>query len=81
LSKHTIYNVKGSDHLGTFDVYRRYNDFHTLRDYMVLKWPCMLIPPIPVIEYIQPLYPIYTTPSYNPFILNRKNRWDRAMTN
>ena len=48
LSKHTIYNVKGMDNLGQFDIYRRYNDFYALRDYLVIKWPGCYIPPIPV---------------------------------
>jgi hypothetical protein len=35
LSKHTIYNVKGMDNQGQFDVYRRFNEFYALREYMV----------------------------------------------
>lgn len=51
LSKHTIYNVKGMDNFGQFDIYRRYNDFHALRDYLVIKWPGCYIPPIPVFNH------------------------------
>lgn len=47
LSKHTVYNLKGEDANGKFDVYRRYTDFHELRDQLAKKWPGCYIPPIP----------------------------------
>lgn len=34
-TKFTLYNVKGSDEHGSFDVYRRYNDFFELRRVLV----------------------------------------------
>lgn len=47
-NKHTVYNIKGEDKLGSFDVYRRYNDFYELRELLVRKWPGCFIPSIPV---------------------------------
>jgi len=46
-SKHTVYNIKGSDRLGSFDVFRRYTDFYELREVLIKKWPGCYVPPIP----------------------------------
>jgi hypothetical protein len=49
LSKHTSYCVKGVDKLGDFEVFRRYSEFHTLREILLSRWPGIYIPPIPVL--------------------------------
>ncbi|CAD8057735.1 unnamed protein product [Paramecium sonneborni] len=46
-SKFTQYMIKGTDNLGSFQVYRRYNDFFDLRANLIKKWPGCYIPPIP----------------------------------
>lgn len=50
MSKYTVYNVKGSDKNGAFDVYRRFNEFFTLKEVMVTRWPGCFIPSIPAKE-------------------------------
>lgn len=45
--KYTVYLIKGSDNLGSFEVLRRYNDFYELRIALMKKWPGCYIPPIP----------------------------------
>ncbi|CAD8146874.1 unnamed protein product [Paramecium pentaurelia] len=45
--KFTVYLIKGSDNQGSFEIYRRYNDFYELRELLVKKWPGCYIPPIP----------------------------------
>jgi len=47
MSKFTVYNIKGCDKTGDFDVFRRFSDFDILRDVMVGRWPGCFIPPIP----------------------------------
>jgi len=47
MGKHVLYNVKGSDSEGPFQNYRRYNDFHLLRNALLERWPGCYIPPIP----------------------------------
>lgn len=47
LSKYTVYLVKGTDELGGFEVQRRYNEFFTLREVLLSRWPGIYIPPIP----------------------------------
>jgi len=42
-----VYNIKGSDSEGSYDVVRRYNDFHHCRQIMISRWPGCYIPPIP----------------------------------
>ncbi|EAS00357.2 PX-SNX8-Mvp1p-like protein (macronuclear) [Tetrahymena thermophila SB210] len=50
LSKHTVYNIKGTDKIGQFDVYRRFNEFYTLKEVLVARWPGCFIPSIPAKE-------------------------------
>ena len=45
--KYTIFNVKGSDQEGLFQVERRYSDFAHFRQALVQRWPGCYIPPIP----------------------------------
>ncbi len=47
MTNYTVYNIKGKDKEGTFDTYRRYNEFFALRETLVAKWPGCFIPPIP----------------------------------
>ena len=35
LSKYTVYTIKGSDKLGEFEVQRRFNEFHALRELLI----------------------------------------------
>ena len=45
--KHAKYAIFGSDHLGEFDVYRRYKEFKRLREVLVSKWLGTIIPALP----------------------------------
>ncbi|CAK84820.1 unnamed protein product (macronuclear) [Paramecium tetraurelia] len=45
--KYTVYLIKGLDNQGSFEVFRRYNDFYELRVALIKKWPGCYIPPIP----------------------------------
>ncbi|KAM3144436.1 hypothetical protein pb186bvf_003600 [Paramecium bursaria] len=47
MSKFTVYNIKGEDQNGKFDVYRRFSDFVELRELLLKQWPGCYIPPIP----------------------------------
>jgi hypothetical protein len=43
-----VYNIKGNDKLGEYDILRRYNEFFALREVLLQRWPGIYIPPIPV---------------------------------
>ena len=47
MKKHTVYLIKGNDKNGTFEVYRRFNEFNEMRIAMVKSWPGCLIPSLP----------------------------------
>lgn len=47
MSKYTVYTLKGKDALGEFEIQRRFNEFFTLREVLLAKWPGQYIPPIP----------------------------------
>mmetsp|Transcript_7706 Transcript_7706/g.10767 ORF Transcript_7706/g.10767 Transcript_7706/m.10767 type:complete len:87 (+) Transcript_7706:40-300(+) len=47
INKFVIYNVKGEDKDGAFDVFRRYSDFHSLQLNLHSRWPGVFVPPIP----------------------------------
>jgi hypothetical protein len=47
LSKHQIYNVKGEDKFGSFEMFRNYNDFLLIRNILVQRWPGCYVPPLP----------------------------------
>ena len=47
LNKYVLYAVRGADRDGTFEIYRRFSDFNTLRKAMVKRWPGVYVPPIP----------------------------------
>jgi sorting nexin-1/2 len=47
IGKHHLYRVKGSDHLGEFDVYRRYKQFYILRNVLHSRFMGLYVPPIP----------------------------------
>jgi hypothetical protein len=55
------YLVSGSDHLGSFEIRRRYNDFFYLRESLVRKWPGLYIPPIPEKKIAVPSLPCRET--------------------
>jgi len=46
-TKYVVYCVKGSDKNGEYEVYRRYSEFHKLRNEMLSRWPGAYIAPIP----------------------------------
>lgn len=46
-SKHTVYTVKGTDHLGEFSILRRFREFDTLRKTFYSRFLGLYIPPIP----------------------------------
>lgn len=47
LSKHQIFNVKGEDKFGSFEMFRNYNDFLEIRKVLVQRWPGCYVPPLP----------------------------------
>ncbi|CAG9310068.1 unnamed protein product [Blepharisma stoltei] len=47
LKKHVYYNIQGQDKSGTFENYRRFKDFRTLREHLSNSWPGCYIPPVP----------------------------------
>jgi sorting nexin-1/2 len=47
LIKHTLYSISGEDSSGSFACLRRYKEFSTLRNILVLQWPGFYIPQIP----------------------------------
>lgn len=46
-SKHHAYRVKGSDHYGDLEVFRRYREFDRLRLLFIERYPGLFIPPLP----------------------------------
>ena len=47
IGKHHMYKVKGTDHLGEFEVYRRYKQFYLLRNVLHSRFLGLYVPPIP----------------------------------
>jgi sorting nexin-1/2 len=45
--KYVAYFIRGEDALGQFEGKRRYNDFYTLRNILMIRWPGCFIPAIP----------------------------------
>ena len=46
-SKHTVYTVKGKDHLGEISILRRFREFDALRKALYTRFLGLYIPPIP----------------------------------
>ena len=46
-SKHHAYRVKGNDHYGDLEVFRRYREFDKLRQLLQDRNPGLFIPPLP----------------------------------
>lgn len=46
-SKHTVYKVRGKDHLGEFEVMRRFREFDHLRRVLYSRFLGLYVPPIP----------------------------------
>ena len=46
-SKHTVYTVRGKDHLGEISVLRRFREFDALRKAFYTRFLGLYIPPIP----------------------------------
>ena len=44
---HIVYTVVGYDREGKFEIFRRYSDFHCLRELFVDRWAGLYVPPIP----------------------------------
>ena len=42
-----MYKIRGSDHLGEFEVFRRYKQFHLLRNVLFSRFMGLYVPPIP----------------------------------
>jgi sorting nexin-1/2 len=47
LTKYTVYLIKGEDRNGPIEVYRRFNEFYSLREAMKQRWPGCFIPSVP----------------------------------
>lgn len=47
MSKHQIFNVKGEDKLGDFEIFRNYKDLLEIRKILVQRWPGCYVPPLP----------------------------------
>jgi hypothetical protein len=47
LRKHVLYSISGEDTTGSFACLRRYKEFSTLRNILVMQWPGIYIPQIP----------------------------------
>ena len=47
LSKHQIFNIKGGDKFGDFEMFRNYKDFLEIRKILVQRWPGCYVPPLP----------------------------------
>lgn len=46
-SKHHAFRVKGTDHYGDLEVFRRYREFDKLRQMFMDRFPGLFIPPLP----------------------------------
>jgi hypothetical protein len=46
-SKHHAYRVKGGDHYGEVEIFRRYKEFDRLRALFVERFPGLFVPPLP----------------------------------
>ncbi|CAD8167674.1 unnamed protein product [Paramecium pentaurelia] len=47
ISTYYVYTIKGKDCFGEFETQRRFNEFYTIRELLLVKWPGQYIPPIP----------------------------------
>ncbi|CAD8181275.1 unnamed protein product [Paramecium octaurelia] len=47
ISNYVVYTIKGKDCFGEFEAQRRFNEFYTIRELLLAKWPGQYIPPIP----------------------------------
>ena len=47
VQKYVVYNIKGFDKDGEFEVLRRYSNFYVLRNVLLKRWPGCFIPPLP----------------------------------
>jgi hypothetical protein len=55
-SKHTVYKVKGRDHLGDFEALRRFREFDQLRKVFYSRFLGLYVPPIPEKKAMVSLY-------------------------
>lgn len=46
-TKHVVYKVIGKDHLGEFEIMRRYSHFALFREVLLARFPALFIPPMP----------------------------------
>ena len=46
-SKFVVYKILGRDHLGDFEVWRRYSHFNMFRDILITRFVGLYIPPMP----------------------------------
>lgn len=47
IGKHTVYKIKGRDHLGEFEIFRRFKQFDLLRRTFTIRFLGLYVPPIP----------------------------------
>ncbi|CAD8166047.1 unnamed protein product [Paramecium octaurelia] len=47
ISNYVVYTIKGKDCFGDFETQRRFNEFFTIRELLLAKWPGQYVPPIP----------------------------------
>ncbi len=47
LGKHHVFKVRGKDHLGEFEIYRRFKQFDLLRKTLFTRFLGLYVPPIP----------------------------------
>mmetsp|Transcript_15406 Transcript_15406/g.14997 ORF Transcript_15406/g.14997 Transcript_15406/m.14997 type:complete len:186 (-) Transcript_15406:713-1270(-) len=46
-SKYVLYKIVGSDHIGEFEIWRRYSHFDLFREVLLARFMGLYIPPIP----------------------------------
>jgi len=47
IGKHHVFKVKGKDHQGEFEIYRRFKQFDMLRKTLFIRFLGLYVPPIP----------------------------------
>ena len=46
-AKHHVYKIRGSDHLGMLEIFRRFSNFYELREILFSRFLGLYVPPIP----------------------------------
>ena len=58
-TKYHAYKVKGRDHLGEFEVYRRFSEFYALRKVFYSRFLGLYVPPIPEKKTVVTSYSLF----------------------